>query len=81
MSLRTYKAEGVDATVKRDAAGRVFVSGNLTRFFGARQTIRWMAPQRPTRGIGFNGSGLPFHNADQAFEGSPNNGTIDSPDG
>jgi hypothetical protein len=81
MSLRTYKAEGVDATVNRDAAGRVYVSGRLTRFFGARQTIRWMAPQRPHRGISFNGSGLPFHNADQAFEGSPNIGTIDSPDG
>jgi len=81
MSLRTYKGDGVEAEVSRDTAGRVYVSGRLTNYAGHRQSIRWMAPQKPARGIGFNGSGLPYHNADQAFQGTPNTGTIDSPDG
>jgi hypothetical protein len=81
MSLRSYKGDGVDAEVTRDSAGRVYVRGQLTNFAGARQTIRWVAPQKPTRGIGFNGSGLPYHNAEQAFQGTPNKGLIDSPDG
>jgi len=81
MSLRSYKGDGVDAEVTRDSAGRVYVRGQLTTFAGARQTIRWVAPQKPTRGIGFNGSGLPYHNAEQAFQGTPNKGLIDSPDG
>ena len=81
MSLRSYKGDGVDAEVTRDSAGRVYVRGQLTTFAGARQTIRWVAPQKPTRGIGFNGSGLPYHNAVQAFQGTPIKGLIDSPDG
>lgn len=81
MSLRTFKGDGVEAEVRRDASGRVYVSGTLTKYAGSRQTIRWMAPQKPTRGIGFNGSGLPYHNADQAFDGTPNRGEIDSPNG
>ena len=81
MSLRTYSGDGVQAEVTRDSSGRVYVKGMLTKYAGARQIIRWIAPQKPTRGIGFNGSGLPYHDADQAFEGTPNRGEIDSPNG
>jgi hypothetical protein len=81
MSLRTVQGDGVEAEVKRNTAGAISVSGRMTKYAGMKQNIRWMAPQKPQRGIGFNGSGLPYHNADQAFDNTPNKGNIESPDG
>uniref|UniRef100_A0A6C0KZD7 Uncharacterized protein n=1 Tax=viral metagenome TaxID=1070528 RepID=A0A6C0KZD7_9ZZZZ len=80
MSFRSVQGDGVEAQVRRDTQGRILVSGHIRKFQG-RQIIEWVAPNLPTRGIGFNGSGLPFANSDQAYERTPNRGKIDSPDG
>ena len=81
MNQRTVQSEGVNAKITREANGQVTIVGQMTKFAGAAQQIRWIAAQKPQRGIGFNGSGLPYHNADQAFDGTPFKGTISSPDG
>lgn len=81
MSLRTVDGDGVVAQVTRDTSGRITVIGNMSKFFGQRQSIRWMSPRGPHRTTGFNGSGLPYHNADQAFHNTENTGLIESPDG
>ena len=81
MSLRTVKEDGVEAEVRRNIVGSVTITGMMTKYAGNKQNIRWMAPQKPHRGIGFNGSGLPYHDADQAFDNTPNKGVIESPDG
>jgi len=81
MSFRTVEGEGVVAEVRRDVNGRVSIIGNLTKTAGLRQTIRWIAPNEPHRGFSFNGSGLPYHDADQAFGNTPNKGMIESLDG
>jgi len=81
MSLRTVEEEGVRAEIRRDTMGRVSVNGVLTKFQGMKQRIRWIAPTSIHRTIGFNGSGLPYHNADQAFFNTNNKGLIESRDG
>jgi hypothetical protein len=73
--------DNVDVTVKRDSTGSIIVRGQITKFAGEKQQIYWISPQKPTRGIGFNGSGMPFANAEIAFENTKNRGYIDSPDG
>ena len=81
MSLRTVEGEGVHAEVRRDTEGRISVRGQLTKFQGEKQNIRWISPQGIHRTTGFNGSGLPYHDADQAFHNTPNKGVIESNDG
>lgn len=81
MSFRTVEGDGVIAEVTRDTAGRVRVTGNMTKFSGEKQNIRWVSPRGPHRTTGFNGSGLPFHDADQAFFNTENTGVIESNDG
>jgi hypothetical protein len=81
MSLRKTQGENVEAEVRRSSDGTVTVSGHMTKYAGMKQNIRWMAPQKPHRTMGFNGSGLPYHDADQAFENTPHKGVIESPDG
>jgi len=81
MSFRTVRGDMVEAAVRRDTAGAVTVQGRIRKFQGSKQTIRWIAPQKATRGIGFNGSGLPFANSAQAFDNTPHNGVIESSDG
>jgi len=81
MSLRTVDGDGVVAQVSRDTAGRVTVVGKMTKFSRQRQTIRWIAPKSPHRTTGFSGSGLPYHDADQAFLNTENTGVIESSDG
>lgn len=81
MSLRTVEGDGVQAEVRRDTQGRVFISGVMTKFQGQKQQIRWISPAGIHRTTGFNGSGLPYHDADQAFHNTPNKGLIESRDG
>lgn len=81
MSFRTVQGEQVSAEVRRATSGAVEIAGAIHRFVGKRQLIRWIAPNKPTRGIGFNGSGLPFATYDQAFENTPYQGVIQSRDG
>jgi hypothetical protein len=81
MSFRTVQGDNVEVAVRRDTSGRIIIQGRIHRFAGERQRIQWISPNKPTRGIGFNGSGLPFANSEQAFENTPFRGTIDSADG
>lgn len=81
MSFRTVNGEGVYAEVRRDVNGRVSIIGKITKTAGFRQSIRWIAPNAPHRGFSFSGSGLPYANADQAFDNTNNKGVIESPDG
>lgn len=81
MSFRTVQGEGVIAEVRRDVNGRIIIDGKLTKTLGLNQSIRWMAPNGIHRTFSFNGSGLPYHDADQAFENTPNKGLIESNDG
>lgn len=81
MSFRTVQGDMVEAAVRRDTRGAITVQGRIRKFQGQKQTIRWISPQKPTRGIGFNGSGLPFANSLQAFDNTPYTGVIESDDG
>ena len=72
---------GVEGTVRRNPDNSVTVSGRITGLNGEPQTVYWKAASPPTRGIGFAGAGLPYPNQDIAYENSPNQGTIQSPDG
>lgn len=81
MSLRTVEGEGVRAEVRRDTNGRVSVIGIMTRFQGQKQKIRWISPNSIHRTTGFNGSGLPYHDSEQAFFNTSNKGLIESRDG
>lgn len=80
-SQRSSKGNGVEATVFRNADGNVLVSGRLDVFAGHEQEIRYIAPKGIHRGFSFAGSGLPYHNADQAFDGTQNKGVVHSTDG
>ena len=81
MSNNNISGEGVNARISRDSEGRVSVTGNIYHFANAPIQIRWIAPNGPHRSFSFSGSGLPYANAEQAFEGTPNKGLISSPDG
>ena len=65
----------------RNEAGNILIMGRLSAFLGVEQSIRYIAPKGIHRGMSFSGSGLPYHNADQAFEGTENKGTVQSVDG
>jgi len=80
-SERSSRGNGIEAHIMRNEAGSVLVMGKLHAFAGAKQHIRWIAPKGIHRGMSFAGSGLPYHNADQAFEGTENKGNVISPDG
>jgi hypothetical protein len=73
--------QGVSIQVERTTLGNLIVSGKIHTFAGFPQRINWIAPRGAHRGMSFSGSGLPYHNAEQAFEGTPNKGMINSPDG
>jgi len=81
MSFRTVDGDGVTVQVTRDTSGRISIVGSMTKFGGQRQKIRWISPNGPHRTTGFNGSGLPYHDAEQAFFNTPNSGVIESPNG
>jgi hypothetical protein len=80
-SERSYKGDNVNAHIMRNEAGNILVMGQIEKFAGFQQTINWIAPKGIHRGMSFSGSGLPYQNADQAFEGTENTGVIKSPDG
>lgn len=80
-SQRKTRGNGVEATVMRNEAGNVMIMGYLSAFSGSQQSIRYIAPKGIHRSMSFSGSGLPYHNADQAFEGTENKGSVVSPDG
>ena len=80
-SERSSKGNGVDAHIMRNEAGNVLIMGKLSPFAGSEQEIHYIAPKGIHRGMSFAGSGLPYHNADQAFEGTENKGVVNSPDG
>jgi len=77
----SFKGNGIDILVIRNDAGNITIHGHVSAFIGFPQKIQWIAPKGPHRCMSFSGSGLPYHNADQAFEGTENKGTINSPDG
>jgi hypothetical protein len=73
---------GVEGVIRRNPSdGTVSIAGRVTGLGNAQQKILWMAAAPTTRGIGFMGSGQPYPNRDIALEGTPNRGTVDSPDG
>jgi hypothetical protein len=80
-SERVGKGNGIDAKIMREYSGKVIVMGKLTAFPGSQQEIYYIAPKGIHRGMSFAGSGLPYHNAEQAFDNTENRGTINSPDG
>jgi hypothetical protein len=80
-SQRSSKGNGVEATIMRNEAGNILIMGHLSAFPGSQQKIRYIAPKGIHRGMSFAGSGLPYHNADQAFEGTENKGSVESTDG
>ena len=80
-SHRASKGEGIDVQVMRNEAGNVLVYGKITTFAGAKQNIYWIAPKGAHRCFSFAGSGLPYHNADQAFDNTENTGTVNSTEG
>ena len=80
-SERSSNGEGVNIHVLRNQDGSLHITGNIHTFAGFPQEIEWISPKGIHRGMSFAGSGLPYHNADQAYENTPNKGTIHSPDG
>ena len=80
-SQRTSSGNGIDANIMRNVEGNVLIVGKLHPFAGSQQEIRFIAPKGIHRGMSFAGSGLPYHNADQAFDGTQNKGVIQSADG
>jgi len=76
-----FRGDGIDVIVNRTSAGNLVVNGQITAFAGSPQQIRWIAPKGPHRCMSFSGSGLPYHDAEQAFQGTENKGIINSPDG
>jgi len=80
-SERSSKGNGIEARIIRNEDGGLTVIGKLSPFAGSQQTIRYIAPKGIHRGMSFAGSGLPYHNADQAYDGTPNKGQLKSNDG
>jgi hypothetical protein len=80
-SERSSRGNGVEAHIMRNEAGNILVMGRLNPFYGSAQEIHYIAPKGIHRGMSFAGSGLPYHNADQAFDGTENQGVVNSPDG
>jgi hypothetical protein len=78
---RYSEGNGVSARILRNGNGNVLIIGKIQAFAGSPQKIRFIAPKGIHRGMSFAGSGLPYHNADQAFDGTENTGVINSPDG
>lgn len=78
---RRIQGSGVDAVVRRMDDGRVLVQGRILAVGSVPQVISWSAAAPPSRGIGFAGSAQPYPNREIAFSGTPNRGTLESPDG
>lgn len=73
---------GVEGVVRRNPSdGSVTIAGRVTGLGSMPQKIIWIAAAPVTRGIGFMGSGQPYPSRDIALEGTPNRGTLESPDG
>jgi hypothetical protein len=81
MSFRHIQGDGIEVDVKRNVDGKIYVNGQITKYGARSMTIRWIAAKEPHRCTSFSGSGLPYHNADQAFHNTPNKGLIKSSDG
>ena len=74
--------DGVEGVVKRNQNdSSVTVSGKILGLGLVPQMIVWKAASPVTRGIGFAGAGLPYPNKDIAYENTPNQGRVESPDG
>lgn len=78
---RRVEGSGVEASVRREVDGRIRIQGRILALGAAPQVIAWSAAAPPSRGIGFAGAAQPYPNRDIAFSGTPNRGTLDSPDG
>jgi hypothetical protein len=78
---RRVEGAGVEATVRREADGRVRIQGRILALGTTPQSIAWSAAAPPSRGIGFAGAAQPYPNRDIALSRTPNRGTLDSPDG
>jgi hypothetical protein len=73
---------GVEAVIKRNPGdGSVTVTGRISGLGSEPQTIEWRAAAPTTRGISFSGSGQPYPNKEIAYENTPNQGIVNSPDG
>lgn len=74
---------GISARVQRNpATGEVTIVGRIDLLGpSVPQIIDWIAAAPTTRGISFAGSGQPYPNKHIAFEGTPNQGRVESPDG
>lgn len=73
---------GVDAVVRRNPSdGTVSVTGKITGLGVEAQKITWSAAAPVTRGLGFNGAGMPYPNKEIAYENTPHSGVVHSVDG
>ena len=73
---------GVEAVIRRNPSdGSVTVTGRITGLGSLTQTIHWKAAAPTTRGISFAGSGQPYPNKEIAYENTPHQGVVESPDG
>lgn len=61
--------------VSNQGDGNLLVKGTLKGGNPNAKIVYW-APNPPTRGTSFTGSGLPYANPDQAFDRTPNSGTV-----
>jgi hypothetical protein len=79
----TSTGKHIQARLTRNPTdGSVTVDGQITLFDEHTPIlIEWIAAAPTTRGISFAGSGQPYPNRHIAFEGTPNKGSYESPDG
>jgi hypothetical protein len=76
------KGVGVEGVVRRNPSDRsVTVTGRITGLGVEAQKITWSAAAPLTRGLGFNGAGMPYPNKEIAYENTPHAGVLYSPDG
>jgi hypothetical protein len=80
-SESSSNGDSVTIHILRNKDGSLHITGNITIFAGFQQEIEWISPKSIHRGMSFSGSGLPYHNAEQAYENTKNTGIINSPDG
>jgi len=73
---------GVEGIVRRNPSDEsVTIVGRITGLGAEPQRIVWKAAAPVTRGIGFAGSGQPYPNREIAYENTPHQGVVNSPDG
>jgi len=74
------KGLSCEGVVLDSGEGEFIVKGQLSGIH-ANPTVLFWAPNPPTYNCSFSGSGLPYPNADVAFENSPNRGAVKAPAG